>query len=154
MGQELERAGWARVCVCVCLRVTSTDSPWATGEAERHTSCRGCRVSQQGSAAGEQRGACAPLHGSCCSRWHKHAGRHATPRPTLLSCETGVGVAGVGGWGLVVGGVGTPCSSKTPLMHNSCASIEVAILIFHKAFKINRISQRSAFSHTALQEIT
>lgn len=74
--------------------------------------------------------------------------RNTPPHPAELRDGGGC----CGGWGF--GGVGTLCSSRTPLMHNSCASIQVAILIFHKAFKINRISQCSAFSHTVLQEIT
>lgn len=59
----------------VCLCVTYTDSPWGTGEAERCTSCRGCRVSRQGGAAGKQRGAGTPLHPNS----NTHADHHAPP---------------------------------------------------------------------------
>lgn len=37
-------------------------------------------------------------------------------------------------------------------MHNSCASIQVAILIFHEAFKKNGISQYSAFFTLCVKE--
>lgn len=74
--------------------------------------------------------------------------RNTPPHPAEL--RDGCGCCG--GWWF--GGVGTPCTSRTPLMHNSCPSIQVAILIFYEAFKKNRISQCSAFSHTERRGIT
>lgn len=148
MGQELEQAGWARVCVCVCLCVTYTDSPWATGEVPHFL--QGVPCLPAGVCSRQTEGClCTPARKLLLMLTQTHRQTRNTP-PHPAELRDGCGCCG--GWGF--GGVGTPCSSRTSLMHNSCASIQVAILIFHKAFKINRISQCSAFSHTVLQEIT
>lgn len=118
MGQQIN---WAEYAERVFMYVSAC--PGGQGEAERCTSCRGCRVSLQGGAAGKQRGASTPHHPNPCTRTHKHTQTHANTRkhrhitplhPTAL--QEGVGE-------------GTLHSSKPQLMHNSCTSSNSHILL-------------------------
>lgn len=141
MGQELQWAGWAWVCVCVWVYVWHTRLALRDGGSGAPHFLQGVPCLPAGVCSRQTVGClCTPPRKLLPTLTQTHRQTRNTP-PHPAELRDGCGCCG--GWWF--GGVGTPCSSRTPLMHNSCVSIQVAILIFHEAFKKNRISQYSAF---------
>lgn len=115
MGQQLEWAGWARVCVCVFTcdihRLALSDG----GSGAPH-SLQGVPCLPAGVCSRQTEGClCTPARKLLLTLTQTHRQTRNTP-PHPAELRDGCGCCG--GWGFR--GVGTLCSSRTPLMHNSC----------------------------------